>query len=243
QFFVGTPDAAGIKKVTWIGLTSVTHATNMGQRLSTLSFSQTSGGLNVTAPANANLAPPGYYMLFLVNGSGVPSVARFVRISRAAPPRTFAVNVNFQPAGAPVPAGYVADTGAVYGNRGNGYTYGWNADNSANSRDRNAANSPDQRYDTLNHMQKPSNPNAVWEIAVPNGSYRVRLVVGDPSNFDSVYRVNVEGTLAVSGTPSGGTLWFDNTVNVTVSDGRLTVSNGAGASNNKVCFIDITSNF
>ncbi len=243
QFFVGTPDGAGIKKVTWIGLSSVTHATNMNQRLNTLSFSQAGGGLNVTAPANANLAPPGYYMLFLVNGSGVPSVARIVRISGTAPPPTFAANVNFQPSGAPVPAGYVADTGPVYGNRGNGYTYGWNANNSAHARDRNAANSPDQRYDTLNHMQKGSNPNAVWEIAVPNGSYTVRLVAGDPSHFNSVYRLNVEGTLAINGTPSSATRWFDNTVTVTVSDGRLTVSNATGASNNKVCFIDITSNF
>jgi hypothetical protein len=34
----------------------------------------------VTAPANANLSPPGYYLLFILNGSGVPSVAKFVRI-------------------------------------------------------------------------------------------------------------------------------------------------------------------
>jgi hypothetical protein len=36
--------------------------------------------LNVTAPANANLAPPGHYLLFLVNANGAPSVARIIRI-------------------------------------------------------------------------------------------------------------------------------------------------------------------
>jgi len=45
-----------------------------------LSFAQTSGGLTVTAPINSNLAPPGYYMLFLVNSAGVPSVAPFVQV-------------------------------------------------------------------------------------------------------------------------------------------------------------------
>ena len=44
-----------------------------------LTFTQTAGGLTVNAPANANLAPPGEYMLFLVNSNGVPSVAPFVR--------------------------------------------------------------------------------------------------------------------------------------------------------------------
>src|SRR5262249_10217691 len=39
------------------------------------------GSLTIQAPANANLAPPGYYMLFIVNGAGVPSVAPFVRFA------------------------------------------------------------------------------------------------------------------------------------------------------------------
>ena len=37
--------------------------------------------LNVTAPPNGNIAPPGYYMLFILNAAGVPSVARFVQLS------------------------------------------------------------------------------------------------------------------------------------------------------------------
>ncbi|HEV2826348.1 MAG TPA: galactose oxidase-like domain-containing protein, partial [Pyrinomonadaceae bacterium] len=84
-FFVGTPDLASVTKVTLLSLSSVTHTNNMGQRISTLSFSQASGGLNVTAPSSANQCPPGYYMLFILKGNGVPSVAKIVRIVNTAP--------------------------------------------------------------------------------------------------------------------------------------------------------------
>src|SRR4029077_17177296 len=68
-FFVGTPDAANVTQVTWIRLGAVTHTFNQEQRISFLSFSQTTGGLNVTAPPSATLAPAGFYMLFLLNSS------------------------------------------------------------------------------------------------------------------------------------------------------------------------------
>jgi hypothetical protein len=78
-FFVATPDAASITQVTWVRLGAVTHTFNMEQRFSSLAFSQATGGLNVTAPQSANLAPPGYYMLFLL-ASGVPSVASIIKV-------------------------------------------------------------------------------------------------------------------------------------------------------------------
>src|SRR5687767_5774400 len=65
----------------------------------------------------------------------------------------FTALVNFQPASAAVPGGYVADTGAVFADRGNGFSYGWDANNAAQTRDRNNGASPDQRYDTLIHTQ------------------------------------------------------------------------------------------
>ncbi len=79
-FFVGTAQASQISKVSWIRIGSVTHATNMDQRFQWLAFTHVGGGLEVTAPANANLSPPGHYLLFILNDSGVPSVAKFVRI-------------------------------------------------------------------------------------------------------------------------------------------------------------------
>ncbi|HEX2268959.1 MAG TPA: galactose oxidase-like domain-containing protein, partial [Pyrinomonadaceae bacterium] len=80
-FFVQTPNAAAITKVTWIRLPSVTHAFDQNQRINRLSFSQASGGLNVTAPSSGNLSPPGHYMLFILDGNGVPSVAKIIQIN------------------------------------------------------------------------------------------------------------------------------------------------------------------
>src|SRR5688572_19275968 len=101
----------------------------------------------------------------------------------------FAVNVNFQTSTSPTPLGYAADLGSTYGYRAaSGHTYGWSVAAGAGARDRNDARSPDQRYDTLNHFRA----GYAWNLAVPNGTYSVKLVAGDPSNIDSVYKFNVE---------------------------------------------------
>jgi WD40 repeat protein len=82
SFTLQSADAASITKVTWIRLGSVTHAFNQNQRMNYLPFSVSgTGALTVTAPANGNVAPPGHYMLFIVNGRGVPSVAKIVQIN------------------------------------------------------------------------------------------------------------------------------------------------------------------
>nr|WP_225937245.1 galactose oxidase-like domain-containing protein [Myxococcus sp. RHSTA-1-4] len=80
-FTLSTPDAASITRVSLIALGSVTHAFDQHQRLVTLGFTRGTGSLTITAPPNNNVAPPGYYQLFLVNGTGVPSVGRMVRIT------------------------------------------------------------------------------------------------------------------------------------------------------------------
>ena len=85
RFTVQTPEAAGIRKVTLIRLSSVTHSFNMEQRLNVLPFTAGSGTLEITPPANGNLAPPGYYMLFAVDANGVPSVGSIVQIGTTAP--------------------------------------------------------------------------------------------------------------------------------------------------------------
>ena len=92
QFTAQTPDAANISSVSLIRLGSVTHAFNQNQRYVPLTFTPSAGSLSVQSPANANIAPPGYYMLFVVNTSGVPSVATFVQmeISGSAPAPTVA---------------------------------------------------------------------------------------------------------------------------------------------------------
>jgi hypothetical protein len=79
-FSVETPDAAGIAKVRLLRLASTTHTFDMNQRVSPLSFTAAGGALSVTVPSNRNLLPPGHYMLFIVNGEGVPSVAKILRV-------------------------------------------------------------------------------------------------------------------------------------------------------------------
>ena len=87
-FFITTPDAASVTSVTLVGLSSVTHARNMSQRFNRLTFTQGMGGLNVTMPSDANACPPGYYMIFILNGNGVPSVAQIISVNsnNALPP-------------------------------------------------------------------------------------------------------------------------------------------------------------
>jgi Galactose oxidase-like, Early set domain/PKD domain len=83
SFQVQTPDAASIASVVILRPGAPTHAFDMEQRLVALTFSAGSGLLNVTAPSNGSIAPPGYYMLFLLNSSGVPSIAQFVQLTPA----------------------------------------------------------------------------------------------------------------------------------------------------------------
>ena len=85
-FSVATPDAANISKVTLLRLSSVTHGFDQNQAFLKLNYTIGAGNLSVTAPGTPIQAPAGYYMLFILNGSGVPSVAKIVRLGAAAPP-------------------------------------------------------------------------------------------------------------------------------------------------------------
>jgi hypothetical protein len=85
QFFVGTQDAASITKVTWTRLGNETHAFNWNQRINVLAFTPDILGLNVTAPSDPNICPPGHYLLWILNGAGVPSVAAIVQVAQDAP--------------------------------------------------------------------------------------------------------------------------------------------------------------
>jgi hypothetical protein len=78
-FRVLTPGASSIGKVSLVRLGSVTHGFDMNQRYQALGFTADATGLTVTLTTR-KLTPPGHYLLFLVNGSGVPSVARIVQV-------------------------------------------------------------------------------------------------------------------------------------------------------------------
>jgi len=100
SFSVPTPDAANIASVVLMKPGSVTHSFDMDQRYVGLTFAADSGSLTVTGPPNSNIAPPGYYMLFLVNKAGTPSLASWVQVSGAAAP---VANIQFHPERVPTP--------------------------------------------------------------------------------------------------------------------------------------------
>ncbi len=80
NFFVGTPDAETITGAVLIRTGAVTHFFDQNTRCVPLTFQPAAGGLTLSAPASASFAPPGYYMLFITNSSGVPSIAPFVQL-------------------------------------------------------------------------------------------------------------------------------------------------------------------
>ncbi|HEY9014471.1 MAG TPA: galactose oxidase-like domain-containing protein, partial [Gemmatimonadales bacterium] len=86
SFMVTTPDAADISKVSLIRLGATTHAFDENQRFLGLQFTRQAGALTITAPGSRNDAPPGHYMVFILNGNGVPSVARIVNVGTASDP-------------------------------------------------------------------------------------------------------------------------------------------------------------
>jgi fibronectin type 3 domain-containing protein len=150
----------------------------------------------------------------------------------------FSALINFQPQGSQTPSGYRADTGAVFGSRGAGLSYGWNATNN-NSIDRNSSLSPDQRYDTFAQMQVGG--NFTWELAVPTGTYNVRVFMGDPLSNNAFYHLFAETRQMVSGVPSNAQRWIGANFPVNVTDGRITITSGANAVNNKINFIEVTT--
>ena len=84
EVYVGHAAGNNISRVTLIKTGAVTHSFNMDQRFLELDFDDTTNGVNVKMPSSANLAPPGYYLLHLIDNQGVPSEAHIIRISSTA---------------------------------------------------------------------------------------------------------------------------------------------------------------
>lgn len=84
RFPVETPTASSIAGVCLIRCSSVTHAFSSDQRYLELTFSRAPGTtdwITATAPPSPDVAPPGYYLLFVRVGQGHPSRGRFVRLA------------------------------------------------------------------------------------------------------------------------------------------------------------------
>lgn len=80
SFTIETPQAAAIQQAVMMRVSSVTHSIDFEQRRVPLELNVAGNNLTAVAPANSNVAPPGYYMLFLIDNNGVPSVAKIMQV-------------------------------------------------------------------------------------------------------------------------------------------------------------------
>ena len=84
---IPTPDAANIQKVSLIALSTFTHGFNSQMRFIWLQIqSKGSSSVTVSAPVNGKIAPPGYYMIHVLDNAGVPSKAKIIKIPGTASP-------------------------------------------------------------------------------------------------------------------------------------------------------------
>ena len=109
SFVVGS-DSPGVERAVLMAPSATTHGNDMTQRHVELQVLDTgAGGVTVRSPRHGNLAPPGYYMLFLLDGEGVPSVASWVRLDPAISPGTFPEDEPPATAPGPVAQGPVVE--------------------------------------------------------------------------------------------------------------------------------------
>jgi parallel beta-helix repeat protein len=147
----------------------------------------------------------------------------------------FVAHVGFQPRGAVPYPGYVADQGAAFGDRQNGYAYGWVRPNRSASANPSSL-APDARYAAGAAIAMGQK----WELAVPDGLFQVRVVAGNVLAPRGRVRLAVEGVIVVDEKLSKQARWVDGTAVVDVQDGRLTLTRARGATAARVCFIEVT---
>lgn len=134
--------------------------------------------------------------------------------------------INFQPASASVPSGFLSDNGNTFSiEKG----YGWTelpADTSQiGARDRDDLISPDQSFDTLIWISEQALPQTKWELMLPNGAYQITLCMGDPTYGDDLQNAQIEGApIITSESLSSETRWITRTINSNITDGRLTLT-------------------
>jgi hypothetical protein len=150
----------------------------------------------------------------------------------------FDVTFNFQPEGSPPASDTVADFGYAYGDRGNGYAYGWNVDSRDIMRDRDKT--ADQRLDTVAQLQQNGESHS-WELEIPNGQYEVTLFAGDSKYLDGEHHIDAESTRIMYGVQSTKKQFLKSTKIIDVQDGRLTISPESSGVNSKLISVTVKS--
>ena len=161
--------------------------------------------------------------------------------------------INFSDPNTTAPSGWLRDIGEPYGLRNNGQTYGWvdpinrnPVDISNRGRNRNPNPDADIFRETLMHMRfsdvSSTAQDGDWEMAIPNGTYRITVQVGDANsedNFGVRHLISAEGVQVVDFPVANGVFGVKNgSAVVTVSDGLLSL-NATNSNNAKIHFVII----
>ena len=247
-FQVQTPDAANISSVVLMRPGAPTHAFDMEQRLVGLSYTAGSGVLNVTAPPNGNIAPPGYYLLFILNSAGVPSVATFVQLSTSSnvPPTATITSPATDIFVNPGQSAFFSGTGNAPNGSITNYSWTFPGGNPGSSLLATPGNvtystpgsytasltvtdnagltnqSPATRKITVPDFSLSATP--AWQLVLPGGSVSYNATVTGGTGFTGAVTFNV------SGLPSGATATFSpssvsgsGSTTMKVSTGLLTL--------------------
>jgi hypothetical protein len=153
------------------------------------------------------------------------------------PVATFSKAINFQPANSPIPEGYIADSADVFDETSG---YGWNSSYRPldGLRDRNNPLSPSQDYDTL----VVTGSSSVWEYALENRTYRVTICLGDPTYPDSTNNIQVEGVNFFTNEQiNTDQRWAEHSQNISVNDGKLTLTFTGSTPFSQICWLKIES--
>jgi hypothetical protein len=226
SFEVQTADAANIASAVLVRPGTPTHAFDMEQRLVGLAFTAGTGVLTVTAPPNGNIAPPGYYMLFLLNNAGVPSVAKFIRVVPSAPNQAPVATITSPSSNVTViPGGTVSFAGTGTDSDGSIAAYNWtfpggvpNASSAATpgnvsystpgtyaatftvTDNKGLPSQPATRTITVANFTLTATPSS--QVVFPGASARYTATVTPGSGFTGTVE------FAVTGLPSGATGTF-----------------------------------
>lgn len=185
------------------------------------------------------------------DGSAVPVTSGSTYPSGALLADASAVRVSFRPSSVPAPAGWLADTGLIYGVRTGGQSYGWvgAAQNQTVNRDWLGWT----LYDTFNQLwtnwATAGSTPATWELAVANGTYPVSIVCGDAHAIQQRNDLLLEGVTLLDPNPWNGVAANPTTGPLgnfvalsglaTVTDGKLTLTAAPTAKAPKICFIEV----
>ncbi|MDB5324681.1 MAG: hypothetical protein JWM57_250, partial [Phycisphaerales bacterium] len=186
-----------------------------------------------------------YYTVVAVGADNVTSVPS-VEVSAVAETdasNRFQASFKFGVDNAAVMPGYTADIGNGYREGSSGYSYGWINASGAPKR-AGAASDRDQVDPSLTDSAINTygeNGAVSWEVAVPNGTYYVKLVAGSPDVSFGRYEYGIENkSTFLDGSATSAAKWITATDTVTVYDGRLTISNVGDPDNHFLAYVEIT---